>query len=443
MDATDRNNPLTRLLKSLTKIERNEALAVLLAFALVFVLMTSYSILKPVRDALAGDWGNVGLAMTWTINFGLSLVVIALYGTALTYIRFRIMVPAIYVFFALTFLALYVIRTQFGEMTAVNKGFYIWVSLFSLFNLSVFWSFMTDIFNREQARRLFGVIAAGTTVGALVGPILTSSYIDRIGANGLLILSATLLFAVPLVLIPALRKLKVTQLHNEEVEADLSSQKALGTNPFSGFSVLLGDRYLLGICAFILLYVTINTFVYFQLQDLTGEYSLEFRAKVWAWIEIATNSLTIITAVLVTSRIVIRLGMPAALALMPIMVALGVLALVAAPILLTLGVFQVLRRVGNYAVTRPSREMLFTVLDREKRFKAKPVIDVVVYRAGDVLAAWVFTLVAASFGLGLVGVAFVIGGVAAVWATVAIVLGRRYSIMSGLSGDDGTRDKRI
>ena len=401
MDSTNSNNPITRFLKGLTKIERNEVLAVLLAFALVFVLMTSYSILKPVRDALAGDWGNVGLATTWTVNFGLSLIVIAIYGTALTYIRFRIMVPAIYVFFALTFFALYVFRTQVADITLVNKGFYIWVSVFSLFNLSVFWSFMTDIFNREQSRRLFGIIAAGTTVGALVGPLLTASLIDRLGANGLLLLSASLLF-VPVIVIPALRRLKVTQLHNEEVEADLGLQKALGTNPLSGFSVLLGDRYLLGICFFILLYVTINTFVYFQLQDLTGEYSLEFRAKVWSWIEIATNTLTLITAALITSRIVIRLGMQTALTLMPVLVAAGIFALVAAPILLVLAIFQVARRVGNYAITRPSREMLFTVLDREARFKAKPVIDVVVYRAGDVLTAWVFTLLAdkiAKYGL--------------------------------------------
>ncbi len=440
LDSTNSNNPITRFLKGLTKIERNEVLAVLLAFALVFVLMTSYSILKPVRDALAGDWGNVGLATTWTVNFGLSLIVIAIYGTALTYIRFRIMVPAIYVFFALTFLALYVFRTQVADITLVNKGFYIWVSVFSLFNLSVFWSFMTDIFNREQSRRLFGIIAAGTTVGALAGPLLTASLIDRLGANGLLLLSASLLF-VPVIVIPALRRLKVTQLHNEEVEADLGLQKALGTNPLSGFSVLLGDRYLLGICFFILLYVTINTFVYFQLQDLTGEYSLEFRAKVWSWIEIATNTLTLITAALITSRIVIRLGMQTALTLMPVLVALGIFALVAAPILLVLAIFQVARRVGNYAITRPSREMLFTVLDREARFKAKPVIDVVIYRAGDVLTAWVFTLIADKIGLGLVGIAFVIGGVAAVWATVAIWLGRAYSGLSGVAGGSDLKDQ--
>lgn len=417
----------TGALARFTKIERNEVTAVLLSFLLVFVLMTSYSILKPLRDALAADWGNVGLSLTWTVNFGLSLIAVAAYGVALTYVRFRVMVPAVYVFFALTFLALYVFRTQVPDPTLVNKGFYVWVSVFSLFNLSVFWSFMTDLYNNEQARRLFGMIAAGTTVGAIAGPVITATLVDRLGANGLLLLSAALL-TVPVFLIPVLRRLKVAALQNAESSADLSPQQAVGTNPFAGFSVLFADRYLLAICAFILFYVTINTFVYFELQDLTRQYSLEFRAKIWSVIEITTNVLTLVTAALITSRIVIRLGMQTALALMPVLVALGILALVAAPVLIVLAVFQVGRRVGNYAITRPSREMLFTVLDREARFKAKPVIDVVIYRGGDVMTAWLFTLLADKAGLGLTGIAMVIGGIAAAWAMIAVWLGRAYRL---------------
>lgn len=425
MATTHSEKPHAGFLSSLANIERNEWTAVLVAFLLVLVLMTSYSILKPVRDALGADWGNVGLSITWTINFGISLFAIALYGVALTYVRFRVMVPGVYVFFAITFIALYFIRTQVPDPTIANKGFYVWVSVFSLFNLSVFWSFMTDVFNKAQARRLFGVIAAGTTVGAILGPIITASLVDELGANGLLLVSAALLM-VPVFAIPVLWNLKVTQLHNEELQADLSSQQSLGTNPFSGFTVLFSDRYLLWICAFILFYVTINTFVYFELQDLTSEYSLEFRAKIWSWIEITTNTLTLITAALITSRIVIKLGMQTALAMIPGLVALGIMALVAAPVLLVLGIFQIGRRVGNYAITRPSREMLFTVLDRETRFKAKPVIDVVLYRGGDVLTAWLFTLLADKLGLGLSGIAVVIGGIALVWVYVAVRLGRQY-----------------
>jgi AAA family ATP:ADP antiporter len=395
---------------ALTNIQRHEVAAVALSFALVFVLMTAYSILKPVRDALAADWGNVGLSLTWTVNFGISLVAVAAYGVALTLIRFRVIVPAVYVFFAATFFALYLVRQQMPDATFVSKGFYVWVSVFSLFNLSVFWSFMTDIYDKPQARRLFGIIAAGTTVGAIVGPTITATLVDTLGADGLLLMSAALL-VVPVFVIPLLRRLKVTQLGNEDLHADVRGERALGSNPFAGFSVLLSDRYILGIAVFILFYVTINTFVYFELQSLTREYSLEFRAQVWSLIEISTNVLTLLTAALITGRIVARFGMPTALAFMPALVAIGITALVAAPVLLVLAIFQIGRRVGNYAITRPSREMLFTVLDREARFKAKPVIDVVVYRGGDVLTAWMFTLLAERAGLGLSGIALGSDGV--------------------------------
>ena len=426
MGTTESSGPLARFLRRLANIERNELAAVLVSFVLVFFLMTSYSILKPIRDALAADWGNVGLSLTWTVNFGLSLLAVAAYGVALTWVRFRVMVPAIYAFFALTFFALYVIRAQAPDATLINKGFYVWVSVFSLFNLSVFWSFMTDIFSKAQARRLFGFIAAGTTAGAICGPIITAALVDDLGANGLLLMSAFLLLT-PLVAIPVLRRLKVSQLGNAGLHADVSGDRALGTNPFSGFSLLFSDRYLLGLCAFILLYVTINTFVYFELQNLTREYSLEFRAQIWSLIEITTNVLTLVTAALITGRIVSRFGMSTALALMPGLVAIGIVALVAAPVLVVLAVFQVGRRVGNYAITRPSREMLFTVLNRETRFKAKPVIDVVVYRGGDVMTAWLFTLLADKVGLGLAGIAVVIGGIAIAWGAVAIWLGRQYA----------------
>jgi AAA family ATP:ADP antiporter len=414
---------------ALTNIQRHEVAAVALSFALVFVLMTAYSILKPVRDALAADWGNVGLSLTWTVNFGISLVAVAAYGIALTLIRFRVIVPAVYVFFAATFFALYLVRQQMPDATFVSKGFYVWVSVFSLFNLSVFWSFMTDIYDKPQARRLFGIIAAGTTVGAIVGPTITATLVDTLGADGLLLMSAALL-VVPVFVIPLLRRLKVTQLGNEDLHADVRGERALGSNPFAGFSVLLSDRYILGIAVFILFYVTINTFVYFELQSLTREYSLEFRAQVWSLIEISTNVLTLLTAALITGRIVARFGMPTALAFMPALVAIGITALVAAPVLLVLAIFQIGRRVGNYAITRPSREMLFTVLDREARFKAKPVIDVVVYRGGDVLTAWMFTLLAERAGLGLSGIALVIGGIAVAWGATAIWLGRRYQTMT-------------
>jgi len=425
MSDGSRSNPLTRIVRAATKVEANELSATLLAFVFVFVLMTAYSILKPVRDALGGDWGAVGLSVTWTANFVLSVIAVSAYGAALSVFRFRVVVPGIYAFFALTFLFLYAITESVAEPVLINKGFYVWVSVFSLFHLSVFWSFMSDLFDKSQAPRLFGFIAAGASAGAIVGPLLTALLVDVIGTNALMLVSAALLL-VPVPIILILEKLRVSVLGNEDVRADLSRQKAIGKNPFAGFSIFLTSKYLLTIGAFILLYVTISTFVYFELQDLTSAYGINTRTKIWSLIELATNVLTLLTAAFVTSRIVTRLGMPVALSLMPGLIAVGVLVLVAAPTLVALAIFQVLRRIGNYAITRPSREMLYTIVDRETRFKAKPVIDIVVYRGGDMVTAWMFTFLAKGLGLGLAGIAFVISGIAVTWAAIALYLGRSY-----------------
>jgi len=429
MNSDGRNNPISRFVTATTRIESHEMRATLLSFAFVFVLMTAYSILKPVRDALGADWGAVGLSVAWTANFVLSVIAVSLYGAALSAIRFRAVVPGVYGFFALTFLALYVVTVSVAEPVLFNKIFYVWVSVFSLFHLSVFWSFMSDLFDKTQAPRLFGFIAAGTSLGAIVGPLATALLVDVIGTNALMLVSATLLL-IPIPIIMSLERLRATDLQNEDVQADVSRQQAIGKNPFAGFSILLSDKFLLTIGAFILLYVTINTFVYFELQDLTKEHGINTRTKIWSYIDLATQTLTLLTAVFVTGRIVTKLGMQTALSLMPGLITIGVLALVAAPALVPLAIFQVLRRIGNYAITRPSREMLYTLVDRETRFKAKPVIDIVVYRGGDMLTAWIFTLLATGLGLGLAGIAVVISGIAALWTMVALHLGRSYERMA-------------
>ena len=429
MNSDGRNNPISRFVTATTRIESHEMRATLLSFVFVFVLMTAYSILKPVRDALGADWGAVGLSVAWTANFVLSVIAVSLYGAALSAIRFRAVVPGVYGFFAFTFLALYVVTVSVAEPVLFNKIFYVWLSVFSLFHLSVFWSFMSDLFDKTQAPRLFGFIAAGTSLGAIVGPLATALLVDVIGTNALMLVSATLLL-IPIPIIIILERLRATDLGNEDVHADVSKQAAIGKNPFAGFTILLSDRFLLTIAAFILLYVTINTFVYFELQDLTKEHGIDTRTKIWSWIDLATQTLTLLTAAFVTSRIVTKLGMQTALTLMPGLITVGVLALVAAPALIPLAIFQVLRRIGNYAVTRPSREMLFTLVDRETRFKAKPIIDIVVYRGGDMLTAWMFTLLVTGLGLGLAGIAIVISGIAAVWTMVALYLGRSYERMA-------------
>jgi AAA family ATP:ADP antiporter len=434
-DATDRG-VLGRLLKTTTKIEANEFGAAVLSFAFVFILMAAYFMLRPVRDAMASDWTDVEVSTLWSMTFVFSLIAVTIYGAVISAVRFRLLVPGVYAFFAASFFAFYAGSTLVADSLLVDKAFYVWLSVFSLFHVSVFWSFMSDLWNREQAPRLFGFIATGASVGAIVGPLITALLVERIGAENLMLVSATMLL-IPIPIILTLARLKSSVLGNQEVTADLSAQQAIGRNPFAGFGLFLTSPYLIGIGIFIVLYVAIGSFVYFELKNLLAEFSRDERTQIWAYIDLAVNSLAIFTAMFLTSRIATRFGMPTTLALIPALIVIGMLVIAISPVVAVVAGLQVARRAGNYAVTRPGREMLFTAVDRETRFKAKPVIDIVLYRGGDMLTAWAFTFLTAGLGLGLGAVAAVGAVIAALWAVVGIYLGRSYNRLAKTGPDQG------
>jgi AAA family ATP:ADP antiporter len=195
----------------------------------------------------------------------------------------------------------------------------------------------------------------------------------------------------------------------------------------SGFKVLMKDPFLVSIALFILFYVVMNTFVYFELRKLLVEFDRETRTQIWASIDLIVNILAIITAIFITNRMTNRLGMSTTLAFIPILMILGWLVVAVSPVLLFLIGLQILRRAGNYAITKPGREMLFTLVNNDVRYKAKPVIDIVVYRGGDMLTAWFYTLLTASFGLGLTGIGIFASIIAAFWAYTGFYLGRKYN----------------
>jgi AAA family ATP:ADP antiporter len=284
---------------------------------------------------------------------------------------------------------------------------------------------MSDLFSRDQAPRLFGIIATGASTGAIVGPTIPTFFADSLGATNLMLIAAVMLL-IPIVIIRELEKLKVTELGNEDVHADLSAQQAIGKNPFAGFDLFLRKPFLLGIGLFILLYVAISTFVYFEIKNLLVDVDRDVRTQIWGGIDLAVNSLAIVTAVFATGRLATKFGMSVTLALIPVLIVFGLLIVAMAPVIAVVAGLQIVRRAGNYAITRPGREMLFTVVDRETRFKAKPVIDIVVYRGGDMMTAWGFTALTAGLGLGLGAVAAIGAGIATVWAVVGVYLGRSY-----------------
>jgi len=423
MSASD--NPILTFLRSASLIKERELNAVVSSFLFVVVLMSAYYILRPVRDAMASDWSDAEVSWLWTLNFFISTGVVALYGAAVSRFRFKLLVPATYGIFAASFVSFYVLGSFFADRTLIDKSFYVWVSVFSLFHISVFWSFMSELFSKEQSGRLFGVIAAGASVGGLVGPTVPAFFSASLGTDNLmLIASVMLLLTIPIIFHLQALKLTAPDDHVLPTTTTTTTTRAIGGNPLAGFKAFFSNPYLLCIGLFIFLYTGISSFVYFELKNLLSELTRPERTAIWAQMDLAVNILSISTGLLVTGRIVSKFGMPVTIALVPVLICIGLLVLAISPLLGAVVVLQIVRRAGNYAVTRPAREMLFTRVDRETRFKAKPVIDVVAYRGGDMLMAWLFTGLTQGLGLGLAAVAVVGAGIAALWSLVGIYLGR-------------------
>ena len=420
--AKSSNNPVSKFLKSASKIEAHEINATVSSFLFVVLLMSAYYILRPVRDAMASDWSDAEVSWLWTLNFFISTAVVALYGTAVSRFRFQLLVPAMYGFFALTFAIFYAASSALVDRTLIDKAFYLWVSVFSLFHISVFWSFMSDLFSKEQAGRLFSIIAAGASVGGLIGPSIPSFLSNSLGTDNLTLIASVMLL-LPIPLIFHLQALKSSVLQNED-SIPVNAAAKIGGNPLAGFKMFFSNPYLLAIGLFIFLYTGISSFVYFELKNLLADLSRAERTAVWAQMDLAVNTLSIATGLFATGRIVGKFGMPVTIALVPVLICVGLIVLAISPLMAVVVGLQIIRRAGNYSVTRPAREMLFTRVDRETRFKAKPVIDIVAYRGGDMLMAWLFTGLTQGLGLGLAAVATVGAGIAALWALVGIYLGR-------------------
>tara|TARA_B100001057_G_scaffold154475_2_gene154653 strand:+ start:26436 stop:27722 length:1287 start_codon:yes stop_codon:yes gene_type:complete len=419
-------NTVLKLINLLTRMKPNEIRATLLSFAFVFLLMTAYFILRPVRDAMSSDWSDTELSWLWTSTFFSSFLAVSLYGEIISRIKFNYVVPGVYVFFSITFFAFNFLSLILIDQDFINKIFYVWLSVFSLFHVSVFWSFISNIFSKEQAPRLFGFIASGASIGAILGPSIPILFANQVGTMNLLIIAGIILL-IPVPLISWLEKIKFSELQNHNIDIDVH-KNTIRKDFLSGFSSLIKNPYLISISLFILFYVVMNTFVYFELRKLLIDFDRDARTQIWASIDLIVNILAIVTAIFFTSRITTRFGMPATLALIPTIMILGWIVVAISPILLFLIGLQIIRRAGNYSITKPGREMLFTLVDNEARYKVKPVIDIVVYRGGDMLTAWFYTFLTATVGLGLSGISIIATIIASFWALTGLYLGNRYSI---------------
>jgi len=416
-------NFLNRFAKITAKIEPNELRAVMLSFSFVFTILASYYILRPVRDAMSSDWSDAQLSTIWTFTFLISFFVVSLYGYACSKIKFKLLVPSIYGIFALTFYFLFLLTNFFPGLNLINQIFYVWVSVFSLLNISVFWSFMADTYNKEQAKRLFGFIAAGSSLGAFCGPLITILFAKTVGSNGLILISATMLF-IPVLIAIFLQRIKETDLQNTTPSE--FNEQPMGAKIFSGFKELGLNPLLLGIGIFIVLYSGMNTIFYYALKNFLTDVDQATRTQIWAGIDLAVNVLSILTAMFGTGRLASRFGLSVTLPLVPMIITILLFTFALSPMLWTFVGLQIVRRAGEYAITKPAREMLFTTVDRESRFKAKSVIDVVIYRGADVSWGWAYTSLTQLLGFGLAGIAVIGALIASIWSLLAVYLGRNF-----------------
>jgi AAA family ATP:ADP antiporter len=404
------------------------------SFAYFFCLLCGYYILRPLRDEMGIQGGVQALPWVFSATLLAMLAAVPLFGWASARLPRRRLLPAVYGFFLLNLLGFFAALRGGAAPEWTARAFFVWVSVYNLFVVSVFWSFMVDLWDRGQAKRLFALIAAGGSAGALAGPALTAALARPLGTVNLLLVSAAFL---------ALATLCIFRLLDWSAARGGTRPRAgeaLGGGTWGGLREIAGSPYLLGIAGYMLLYTVLSTFLYFQQARLVADAGMtsEARTGLFASMDLAVNLLALAGQTLVTARLIRRAGVAVALAVVPALTAAGFGVLALVPVLAVAVVFQVLRRAADFAVARPARELLYTVVDREAKYKAKNFIDTVVYRSGDAAGGWAFAGLGA-LGLALAGIAWVAVPVALLWLGLSVALGRRQAAVARQEADDAER----
>ncbi|HEX3883000.1 MAG TPA: MFS transporter [Stellaceae bacterium] len=426
-----------RLLRRVIAVEPEEAGVLFWCWLYIFAVLSSYYIMRPIRDqmGIAGGVRNLQWLFTGTL-IGMIVLNVPFAWLVKRLPRERF-IPLTYRFFAVNILIFAVLLHFADEAQTVWIGrvFFIWVSVYNLFVVSIFWQLNVDLFSPEQGKRLFGFIAAGATLGAIVGSSLTASLATVVPPMVLLI-GAAVLLEVAVFAVARLARLSPSLSQR----AEANPERPIGGSVFAGVANAFRSPYLVNVSLFVLLFAISSTFLYFQQAAIVKTSFADRGAQTafFATIDLLVNVLTLGVQLFLTGRIVMWLGVAVTLALLPAATILGFGVLGAMPTIGVLAVFQVLRRAGDYAIARPTREILFTVVPREDRYKAKAFIDTVVYRFGDQLGAWT---VAALIGFGPAEVALVAAGLAAVWLINALWLGRRQELLEAMPAATAARSR--
>ncbi|TBV08512.1 NTP/NDP exchange transporter [Phytopseudomonas dryadis] len=403
-----------------------ELAAALSGFALFFCLFCGYFMLRPIRESMGIQAGVENLQWLFTATFVVMLIAVPLFAWLNSRVPRIHFIDWVYGFFCLNLLAFAVAFSLFADSLWMARVFYVWISVYNLFVVSVAWSLMADVFDSPQAKRLFAFIAAGASVGGLTGPALSALLVGALGASGLALIAALLLAGAM-----ALKHYLMAWRERGgagrpgAIRAE-SPRRPVAGNPFSGMTRVLRSSYLLGISAFVILLATVTTFLYFEQARLVGELfpDRDEQVRVFGLIDFVVQAGALLAQLFITGRVAQRLGVRTLLAAVPVLMCVGFLALAMAPTFAVLAGLMIVRRIGEYAFVRPGREMLFAPLDAESKYKAKNFIDTVVYRGGDAISGWAKSLIdMLGYGVALIAV---IGALcAAIWGLLGWYLGGR------------------
>ena len=453
-------------LSRVVDVREEEVAALVWSCTYFFFVLSSYYLLRPMRETMGVAGGVENLPWLFTGTLVGMVLVHPLFAAAVARWPRRRFVPLTYRFFAVNLLIFFAAFRLWPDASLwIGRGFFVWISVYNLFVVSVFWSFMTDSYDEGQGKRLFGFIGLGGTFGAIVGSSVPAFLAERIGPLNLLLIAGLCLEAA----VYAVRRLsrasatfggepeappveagrdgaegelpdppaRASRRSGARAGADADTageldEEVIGGGFLDGVTHAVSSPYLLGIAAYMFLFTLSSTILYFQQAEIVGAAFTDnaSRTAVFGRIDFAVNVLTILTQAFLTGRILRWLGVGVTLALLPAVSVIGFGWLGAAPVLVVVVVFQVLRRAGEYAVAKPTREVLYTVLPRTDKYKAKNFIDTFVYRLGDQVSAWSYRGLMA-LGFSLSAIAFVVVPVAGLWLVVALALGRAQRAKAG------------
>lgn len=429
--AADSQSRIALLISRLVIVQPAEVPLLLASFTTLFFMFCSYTILRPIRDTMGITSGLDTLPYLFWGTFVVMLIAQPLYGWLTSHLRRTAFLPIMYIFFAANLLAFYVWFNLQSDHTWIARTYYVWVSVFNFFIVAMFWSLMADVFTREQAGRMFGFIAAGASLGGLVGPLLAGRLAVPLGTINLLPVSAVLLVIALVCMLRVIRG--HARLSSESIGAQADAR--LGGSILAAFHQVVRSPYLLGIALFVILLSWVSTFLYLEQQQFVAHVftSRDARTRFFSNVDFWVQCAALVTQLALFGRLFKWVGHRAMLASVPLLMVLGYVLFALIPSFPVLvGVFA-LRRVGEYAITRPCRDSLFTVCTREEKYKAKSLIDTFIYRGGDATSASLYKALTSGLGFGPVGVGFAGAFISAAWLLLALVLGKSQERMGSLA----------